>query len=165
MCNMKALSLMANKSCQKTTKLAGRQPSLSSSKDLSFSKEGQTSRSRSQSQKLLYQVKGLVTRNAHVQYESSITSDKKVMAKVKVFQKKVKLQGQGHQVKNYSTITKVLSQGIHMCNMNALSLMAKKLWPRLKIFKSRSNFKVKVTKSKITVPSERSCHKEYTCAI
>ena len=31
-------------------------------------------------------MKGLVTRNTHVQYESCITSGKKVMAKVKVFQ-------------------------------------------------------------------------------
>ena len=30
-------------------------------------------------------MKGLVTRNTHVQYESPITSSKKVMAKVKVF--------------------------------------------------------------------------------
>ena len=30
-------------------------------------------------------VKGLVTRNTHVQYESPTTSGKKVMAKVKVF--------------------------------------------------------------------------------
>ena len=52
-----------------------------------------------------------------MQYESPITSGKKVMAKVKVF------------------------------------------------FKSRSNFKVKVTRSKIMVPCERSCHKEYTYAI
>ena len=52
-----------------------------------------------------------------MQYESPITSGKKVMAKVNVF-----------------------------C-------------------KSRSNFKVKVTSSKIMVPCERSCHKEYTCAI
>ena len=51
-------------------------------------------------------VKGLVTRNAHVKYESPITSGKKVMAKIKVFQKYVKLQGQGHQVKNYSTMWK-----------------------------------------------------------
>ena len=50
-----------------------------------FSKVGQTSRSRSQGQKLLYHVKDLVTRNTHVQYESLITSGKKVMAKVKVF--------------------------------------------------------------------------------
>ena len=41
---------------------------------------------------------------------------------------------------------KVLSQGIHMCNMKALSLLVWKLWPRLKFFKSRSNFKVKVTR-------------------
>ena len=34
---------------------------------------------------LLCHVKGLVTRNIHVQYESPITSSKKVMAKVKVF--------------------------------------------------------------------------------
>ena len=60
---------------------------------------------------------------------------------------------------------KVLSQGIHMRNMKALSLVVRKLWSRLKFFKSRSNFKVKATRSKITVPCERSCHKEYTCAI
>ena len=34
-----------------------------------------------------YHVKGLVTRNIHLQYENPISSDKKVMAKVKVFQK------------------------------------------------------------------------------
>ena len=43
--------------------------------------------STSQGQKLWYHVKGLVTRNKHVQYESPITSGLKVMAKVKVFQK------------------------------------------------------------------------------
>ena len=109
-----ALNLIDNKSCQKTTALAGRQPSLNSSQ--SFSKVGQSSRSRSQGQKLWYRVKGLVTRNTQVQYESPITSGLKVMAKVKVFQ-------------------------------------------------SRSNFKVKVTRSKIMVPCERSCHKKYTYEI
>ena len=48
-----------------------------------------------------------------------------------------------------------------MCNMKALSLLVRKLWPRLKFFKSRSNFKVKVTRSKIMVPCERSCHKDH----
>ena len=38
-----------------------------------------------------------------MQYESSITSGFKVMTKVKVFQKQVKLQGQGHKVNNYGT--------------------------------------------------------------
>ena len=46
--------------------------------------------------------------------------------------------------------------------MKALPLLVGKLWLKLKFFKSRSNFKVKVTRSKILVPSERSCHKEYT---
>ena len=58
---------------------------------------------------------------------------------------------------------KVLSPGIHMCNMKSLFLLVRKLWSRLKFFKSRSNFKVKVTRSKLTVPCDRSCHKEYTC--
>ena len=39
-----------------------------------------------------------------MQYESPITSSLKVMAKVKVCQKKVKLQGQGRKVKNYGTM-------------------------------------------------------------
>ena len=52
-----------------------------------------------------------------------------------------------------------------MCNMKALSLLVRKLWPRLKFIKSRSNFKVKVTRSEIMVPCESSCHKEYTSAI
>ena len=52
-----------------------------------FFKEGQTSRSRSQGQKLWYHMKGLVTVNTHAQYESPIPSGLKVMAKVKVFQK------------------------------------------------------------------------------
>ena len=82
-----------------------------------FSNVGQTSSSRSRGQKLWYHVKGLVTKNTHVQYESHISSNKKVMANVKVF------------------------------------------------FKCRSNFKFKVKRSKTMVPCERSCHKEYTCAI
>ena len=133
---------MWNKSCHKTTTLAGRKPMVKV-----FSKVGQTSRSRSRGQKLRYHVKGLVTRNTHVQCESSISSGNKGMAKVKVFRKYAKLQGQGHEVKNYGTMWEVLSQGIHMCNMKGLSLLIRKLWPMLKFFKSRSNFKVKVMRS------------------
>ena len=59
----------------------------------------------------------------------------------------------------------MLDRAMHMCNMKALSLLVSKLWPRLKFSISRSNFKVKVTKSKITVPHERSCPKQCTCAI
>ena len=46
-----------------------------------------------------------------------------------------------------------------------MAKVVRKLWPRLKFFKKRSNFKVKYTRSKIMVPFERSCRKEYTCAI
>ena len=52
---------------------------------VSFSKVGQTSRSRPQGQKLWYKVKGLIIRNTHMKYESSIFNSWKVMAKVKVF--------------------------------------------------------------------------------
>ena len=65
---------------------------------IKFSKVGQTSRSRSQDQNLWYHVKDLVTRNTHVQFESLMSSGLKVMAKVKVFQKWVKLQGQGQKL-------------------------------------------------------------------
>ena len=50
-----------------------------------FSKVGQTSRIMPGRQTLRYHVKGLVTRNTHVQYESPITFGRKVMAKVEFF--------------------------------------------------------------------------------
>ena len=43
------------------------------------------------------------------------------MAKVKFLQKLVKSQGQGHKVKNFGIDRKVLSQGIHLCIIKALS--------------------------------------------
>jgi hypothetical protein len=49
--------------------------------------------------------------------------------------------------------------------MKALSLAIEKIWPMLKFLKSGSNFKVKVPRSKILVPTERSCHKEHTYEI
>ena len=79
-----------------------------------FLKVGQTSRSMSEGQKLRYHVKGLVTRNTHMQYENPISSSKKVISKVKVFINKDKLRCQGHDVNNYGNMSKVLSQGIHM---------------------------------------------------
>ena len=42
-----------------------------------------------------------------------------------------------------------------------ISLIVYKLWLRLECLKSRSNFNVNITKSKVMVPMERSCHKEY----
>ena len=40
---------------------------------------------------------------------------------------KVKSQGLGPRVKTFGTIREVLPQGIHTCNMKALSLLVQKL--------------------------------------
>ena len=71
MCNMKALSLVVRKLWQR----------------LKFFKSRSNFKVKVTRSKLWYRVKGLVTRNMHVQYESPITCGKKVLAKVKVFQK------------------------------------------------------------------------------
>ena len=71
MCNMKALSLLVRKLWSR----------------LKFFKSRSNFKVKVTRSILWYHVKGLVTRNTHVQYESPITSGKKVMAKVKVFQK------------------------------------------------------------------------------
>ena len=80
--------------------------------------------------------KGLITRNTPVKYQSSSTHCSKVINKVKVFKKWVKLQDQGHSVKNNSTHGKVLSQGILMWNVKALALTVQKLLARLKFSKN-----------------------------
>jgi hypothetical protein len=54
--------------------------------------------------KSCYQIKGLATRNTLMKYESPTTYQSKVMTKDKVFEKKIKLQGQrsegqGHGIK------------------------------------------------------------------
>ena len=53
--------------------------------------------------------KGFVIRNTQVKYESPMSNGKKVMCKVEVFQMYVKGHGQGHVIKIYGTIRKVLS--------------------------------------------------------
>ena len=55
-----------------------------------------------------------------------MTFGSKVMVKVKFFQKWVKSQGQGHEVKIVGSNRKVLPQEIHMSNMKALSLVFQK---------------------------------------
>jgi hypothetical protein len=65
--------------------------------------------------------------------------------------------------KIYSSNIKVLSQGTCIWNSKALSLTIQNIRPKLKFLKSGSN--LKVTKSKIMVPLESSCHKEHTYEI
>ena len=63
----------------------------------------------------------------------------KLLARFKVFKKRVKLQGQGHMVKNNGTLRKILSQGILMLNIKALALTVKKLLARLKFQRGGQN--------------------------
>ena len=63
----------------------------------------------------------------------------------------------------FSTNKKILSLGTFMRNIKALALTVQKLLARLKFSKNGSNSKVKVTESKIMVPTERSYHREYSC--
>jgi hypothetical protein len=69
-----------------------------------FEKKVKLPRLEVRGSKSWYQMKGLVRRNTHVQYESLRTYQLRVMTKVKVF-KKVKLPrsgGQDHGIKNGS---------------------------------------------------------------
>ena len=54
-----------------------------------------------------------------------------VLPAKKFFRKLVKSQVQDHEVKNFGIDRKVSSQGIHLCNIKALSSFVKKLWSRL----------------------------------
>ena len=63
--------------------------------------------------------------------------------------------GQGHWVTNHCSFWKVLPQGMQIWFMKALPLLVIKLWPTLKFFICRSNFKVKVTRSIIRVRHEK----------
>ena len=67
-----------------------------------------------------------------MQYESPITSGKKVMAKVKVFQKWVKLQGQ--EVKNYGTKVKdLVTRNTHVQYESPIT-SGKKVIAKVKVF-------------------------------
>ena len=66
-----------------------------------------------------------------MKYQSCSTHCWKVISKVKVFKIWVKLQGQGHKVKNNGTHRKVLSKGILMWNIKALAHTVQKLLARL----------------------------------
>ena len=87
------------------------------------------------------------------------------MAKVKVFLKvgqasRSRSLGQNfwHQWKG------LVTRNVHMKYESPTSSGSEAM-TQVKVFKSRSNSKVKVTRSKILVPIKRSCHKEYTCEI
>ena len=95
-----------------------------------LSKVGQTSMSRSPGQKLWYQVKGFVTKNIHVQYESPITSALKAMARVKVLSKVGQtLRSRSRGQKLWNHLKGLVKRKIHMkyesSIFNGLKVMGK----------------------------------------
>ena len=73
-----------------------------------------------------------------------------------------------YPISNYPKLIWLLYEGNKSCQKTTTLAGQQPSLKRsncLSFFKSRSNFKVKVTRSKIMVPCESSCHKEYTCAI
>ena len=60
-----------------------------------------------------------------MKYESRISFGSKDIAKVKFFQKWVKSQGQGHEVKNFVSNGKVLPQEIHLKYESRISFGSK----------------------------------------
>ena len=73
----------------------------------------------------------------HVKYQNSSTHCSKVISKVKDFKKWVKLQSQGHRVKNNGTHGKVL-----LWNIKALILTVQKLWAMLKFQRGGQNYRI-----------------------
>ena len=89
-----------------------------------------------------------------MKYQSCISSDLKVIAKVKVFKNRSKTL----VPRKWS-----LTRNIHVQYESPISSGLKVKTKVKFFFKNRPNFKVKVMKSK--PPYERSCHKKYTCEI
>ena len=102
-------------------------------------------KTRSQGQKSWYQKNGLFIMHLYLKYQRPNTFGSIDMALGKVFQNQVKVQNQGHKVKCFGTIEKASSQCISISSIKALVRMIQKIQPRLKFFKTRSKFKIKVT--------------------
>ena len=102
-------------------------------------KTGQIPRSRLPGKKCWYPWNGPITGNTHVKYQCSFIQYLKVISKVNISKKKkIKLQGQGHGVKDVGTNEKVLLLEILMWNINALTLIIQKLLARLTFSKNGS---------------------------
>ena len=93
-------------------------------------------------------MKGLITRNLHVKYESPTTYGSRDIAKVKVFEKQVKFQGQGHKVKSQGLITR----NLHVKYENPITYCSKDK-AQVKVL-STDNDKVKVFEKQVKVQSQ-----------
>ena len=73
--------------------------------------------------------------------------------------------GQGHKDKFLDTNRKgPITENIHV-KYQSSSTRFLKFISKVKVFKKGSNSKIKVTRSKIIVTTERSYHREYSCEI
>ena len=103
---------------------------------LCFQKMGKTPMSRSQGQKIMV----ITERPYHKKYSIAFAlTVQKLLARLKFSKKWVKIQGQGHRVKNNGAHGKVLSQAILMWNIKALAFTVLKLLARLKFQRGGQN--------------------------
>ena len=109
--------------------------------------------------------KCFITRNTYVKYHSSSTNCSKVISKVKVTQKWVKLQGQGHRVKKIWYPRKGLLTGNIHVKYKSFTTHCSKLIRKVKVFKKWVKHQVQGHRIKIMVPTERSYHREYLCEL
>ena len=61
--------------------------------------------------------------------------------------------------RNYGIVRKVLSQGTHMCNMKAPSLVVTKVWPRLKFLSTHHTLTPMPTRTRLPGHTSRLAKK------
>jgi DNA-binding transcriptional regulator of glucitol operon len=100
-----------------------------------------------------------------VKYENHTTYQSKVISNVKVFEKKVKFQGQQSISRSWYQMKDLASRNTHV-KYESLTTYQLKVMTKVKVFeRKKSNSKVKGLRVKVMVFNERSCQKEYTCEI
>ena len=72
----------------------------------------------------------------------------------------MKLQGQCHRVKNVGTHEKILSQGMLMWNIKALTFTVQKIMIKANVKNIRQT-----PRSKLLVLTWKTYHKQYSCEI
>jgi DNA-binding transcriptional regulator of glucitol operon len=106
-------------------------------------------------------MKGLARRNTYVKYESSTTNQLKDMTKVKVFEKKVKFQGQKSGQKSWYQIKGLARRNTNV-QYESLTTNQSNVMTKVNVFKK---VKLQGQMVKVMVSNKRSYQKKYTCAI
>jgi acyl-CoA thioesterase FadM len=103
-------------------------------------------------------MKGLARRNTHVKYESPTTYQSNVMTKVKILEKKAKLQGQ----RSEGQMKGLPRRNTHVKYERPTAYQSK-VMTKVKVLEKKA--KLQGQKVKVMVSNERSWQKEYTCEI